>query len=120
MNLDHDSLLQLGSDVHVMLWCGDKIGDTLVLALKSRGFSGGNEGLSIHLRHSNVEAVKSALAEIASDKVLNPIQLAAAVQNKVREKWDELLPPELLDASYASACLDVAGVQRALTEVLRP
>ena len=29
------------------------------------------------------------------------------MQNKVREKWDEVLLPKLLDASYASACLDV-------------
>jgi hypothetical protein len=36
------------------------------------------------------------------------------VLNKVREKWDHLLPEDLLNASFASANLDTIGVQEAL------
>jgi ATP-dependent Lhr-like helicase len=118
MGLDSTWLLNMGNDVHLMLWCGDKVADTLVLALQARGVFGGNEGLSIHLRNSSEDSVKRALSEIASDADLTAKQLASAVQNKVREKWDELLPADLLDASYASACLDVAGMQQMLKETV--
>jgi hypothetical protein len=40
------------------------------------------------------------------------------VLNKVREKWDYLLPADLLNASFASANLDTAGVQEALDKQL--
>jgi hypothetical protein len=42
------------------------------------------------------------------------------VLNKIREKWDFLLPEELLNASFASANLDTAGVQEALEKHLEP
>ncbi len=108
----------MGNEVHLVLWCGDKVADTLVLALQARGIFGGNEGLSIHLRHTSEDAVKDVLSELASDTDLTAMQLAAAVQNKAREKWDELLPSELLDASYASACLDVLGMHQTLKETI--
>jgi hypothetical protein len=40
------------------------------------------------------------------------------VLNKIREKWDYLLPEELLNASFASANLDTTGVQKALDKHL--
>jgi len=41
----------------------------------------------------------------------DPIQLAATVPNKTIEKWDGMLPDDLLSASFASAKLDVEGAQ---------
>ncbi len=120
MGLESTWLLGLGNDVHLMLWCGDRVSDTLVLALQAKGIIGMNEGLSIHLRHTSEDLVKRALSEIASDAEVTAIQLAAAVKNKIREKWDDLLPSELLDASYASACLDVEGMRRTLAGTCPP
>jgi hypothetical protein len=36
------------------------------------------------------------------------------VENKIREKWDGLLPEDLLNASFASANLDVQGAKNAM------
>jgi hypothetical protein len=38
------------------------------------------------------------------------------VKNTMREKWDYLLPAELLNASFASSYLDVSGMRTAVRE----
>ena len=54
------------------------------------------------------------LQDIAVGSAEDPIQLAATVPNKTIEKWDGMLPDDLLSASFASAKLDVEGVQNLL------
>jgi ATP-dependent Lhr-like helicase len=118
LRLDHDWLLQSGTDIHILLWRGDCVNDTLSLMLLSRGFKCGNEGISIRVEKVTIAQVREALAGICSAEVIEPMGLAFTVQNKVREKWDHLLPPELLDASFASSNLDVPGVMEALKDCL--
>jgi hypothetical protein len=49
----------------------------------------------------------------------NPEQLAETVENKVKEKWDSLLPEQLLNKTFASRELDIEGLMRfALNAIL--
>jgi division protein CdvB (Snf7/Vps24/ESCRT-III family) len=76
-------------------------------------------GLSIPVKDASVESVHEILQEIADEPTMDPKQLASKVPNKTFEKWDGLLPDELLCASFASAKLDVEGVQNLLKLRLR-
>ena len=73
-----------------------------------------NEGICITLKDTVVELVLEKLRVLSSQISVDPVQLATTVENKFREKWDQLLPPDLLNASFASSCLDVNGVYDAL------
>jgi len=115
MELDHKWILQSGSEVQIVPWCGDIIKDTLTLMLQVRGkrtvFDG---GLSISVKDSSASSIREMLQGIADGAAEDPIQLAATVRNKTIEKWDGMLPDDLLSASFASAKLDVEGVQNIL------
>jgi ATP-dependent Lhr-like helicase len=115
MELDSRWILQKGSEVQIVPWCGDIIKDTLTLMLQVKGkrsvFDG---GLSITVKDASVESVRGILKEIADQPPMDPKQLASTIPNKTIEKWDGMLPDDLLSASFASAKLDVEGVQNLL------
>ena len=114
LNLENNWLLQDGKETRIVLWRGDRVHDTLVLMMQSLGFKGTNDGVSIGIADSTVERVKNSLASLAAQKSINPIGLAASVKNKEREKWDGLLPDDLLNLNFAASCLDVDGALDAL------
>ena len=118
LDLDHKWILQMGNAVQTLLWRGDCVNDTLVLMLQAKGFQGMNEGISISIRDTTQSRVRDALAMFCESTTIDPVELASKVENKIREKWDGLLPEDLLSASFASANLDVQGAKKALQRLL--
>lgn len=114
LNLDHEWIIQAGAETQVFLWSGDPVNDTLLFMLQARGLFGISEGICISLRNTTVDSVRRELKSICEQEPIDPMVLAAEVKNPIREKWDHLLPPDLLSASFASSYLDVEGVRAAL------
>ena len=114
LGLDQTWLRQSGSQVQLLLWKGDRIQDTLVLLLTARGFKGLNEDICIGLSSTDIAAVYDALLDLQNSEQMSPLELASTVKNLSREKWDLLLPEEVLQASFASSYLDVEGTYRVL------
>ena len=113
-DLDQTSLLQSGDDVHLLLWKGDRIHDTLTLLLQAREFSALSHGLFIEVKGTTTTDLRSELQNIANGPAPDPLLIAASVKTKFREKWDFLLPPDLLDSDFAVDALDVEGTQSAV------
>jgi len=119
LGLHRDAVIQLGTDVQLFTWQGDWVNDTLALMLTARKLIATNEGLSISVIDAEAGRVVEALEDIVREPPPRPEALAAAVANKLREKWDGLLPDGLLCRNYASSALDVPGaVAAAYTSVL--
>ena len=114
LDLDHKWILQTGNGVQILLWQGDCVNDTLVLMLQAKGFQCMNEGISINIRDTTKSSVRDALSMSCKSATIAPVELASKVENKIREKWDGLLPEDLLNASFASANLDVQGAKKAV------
>jgi ATP-dependent Lhr-like helicase len=114
LELDRNWILQSGSDTQIFLWKGDCVHDSLLLMLLDRGYRGMNEGLCISLKDSTVQLLREALGAVSGQETIDPVYLASTVENRFREKWDQLLPPDFLDASFASSYIDVQGVRDAL------
>jgi ATP-dependent Lhr-like helicase len=113
-DLERDWILQSGRNTKIFLWKGDCVHETLSLMLRARGFKGMNEGLYIGLENTTVALVREALQALCEEEPVDPIYLASTVANKQQEKWDSLLPVDVLNASFASSCLDVEGTLAAL------
>jgi len=77
-----------------------------------------NDGVAVCVKDTSVDNVREILKVFHREGVVDPLALASTVLNKIREKWDYLLPDKLLDSSFASANLDTAGVQEALEKHL--
>jgi ATP-dependent Lhr-like helicase len=108
----------MGADVEIVLWRGDAVNDTLLLMLLARGLRSMNDGVAVCVKDASVDNVREVLEAFRTEGAVDPLALASTVLNKVREKWDYLLPEELLNASFASANLDTTGVQEALEKHL--
>ena len=77
-----------------------------------------NDGVAICVKDASVDNVREVLEAFRAEGAVDPLALASTVLNKIREKWDYLLPEDLLNASFASANLDTIGVQEALKKHL--
>jgi ATP-dependent helicase Lhr and Lhr-like helicase len=114
LGLEDCWIRQAGSQVQLLLWQGDRIQDTLLLMLHTSGLSGMNEGVCLTLSNTTVAKVSAALHEIVAAGPVDAVKLAATVKNKARQKWDFLLPSELLDEGFAADSLDVDGALEAI------
>lgn len=100
-------ILTLGSTVHLMTWKGDWVNDTIQLCLRSQGLQALNEGVCVAVQKSIPGAVQRALEGILDQPPVSPEALAETVENLITEKWDVVLPIDLLQANYAFAKLDL-------------
>jgi ATP-dependent Lhr-like helicase len=114
LDLDNSWIKEAGSEVHLFLWKGDRIQDTLTLILQARGLAAMNHGVFIEIRKSERGEIVAILEEILSEPHINGLEIAAGVQNKAREKWDGLLPDDLLNAGFLSENVDMDGTYAAL------
>jgi ATP-dependent Lhr-like helicase len=112
--LDSTWLCESNDQVQILLWKGDRVNDTLLLMLMDRGFRGYTNGLVISLEATSRDAVQMALSQFAHTGEIEPQILARSIKNKVREKWDPMLPEGLLNASFGSSYLDPLGVIRTI------
>ena len=116
LGLNRNWLRQAGNEAHIYLWKGDRIHDTLTLILQARGYAAMNHGVYIEVRQSAQVEISDVLDEVLRSPPPDPLEIAASVQNKIRQKWDALLPADLLDAGFASENLEVAGTLAALRD----
>ncbi|MGA2382567.1 MAG: DEAD/DEAH box helicase [Gemmatimonadales bacterium] len=117
LGLYRDAAIQRGTEVRLFTWQGDWVNDTLALMLTARKLRAANEGLSIMVLDAGVESVLDALFSIGHEPTPSGESLAAEVANKLKEKWDGLLPDSLLCKNYASSELEVPGAVAAARAV---
>lgn len=89
-------------------WRGDRVLDTLRVALHHVGVETDREGPTIVARATE-EVVGKVLERLAESAPPDPLDLAATVPDKREEKWDSVLSGRLLDQAYAARGLDVDG-----------
>lgn len=98
-----------GSSVHLFCWQGDRVLDTLVAMLRSKGLMAINEGISVEVSHSSMDELRSCLHTLFNEGLPDIYELARSVANKASEKYDLFLTDELLSADYAASRLDAEG-----------
>ncbi|MEU4377376.1 DEAD/DEAH box helicase [Pseudonocardia alni] len=109
LGLRDTDLIPRGNSTLVLPWRGDRMLDTLLVALHQRGLRAGREGPALRVS-APLPQVEDALAALAHAPAPDPVDLAATVAAKAEEKWDEVLSPRLLDQAYAARALDVDAV----------
>ena len=118
LELDERRVIQMGANVHLFPWQGDVANNTLALLLTRRGLHAENEGLSITVYRSTENAVQQQIKAVLDQAVPSGEELAASIRNKIREKWDWLLPERLLSLDFASSSLDVSAAQAGCVALL--
>ncbi len=103
-------LRDAGDSVLVFTWLGDAGNEALACLLTYHGFQALHHEIGIEVKKTqNIEAenIANALRDIALLPPPSPEELLKGAKNLAREKWDWVLPEDLLARSYASSHLDL-------------
>ncbi|ROR99938.1 ATP-dependent Lhr-like helicase [Sinobacterium caligoides] len=116
-DLKNNHLIQQGSSVHVIPWMGDRIVNTLYAMLAQSGFDVDCSAGVIEVEKAQLSTVQKALKSFTSMSRTTNADLAKHVRNKIIEKYDHLLPEELLNLSYGERAFDVRSTVKWLYEM---
>lgn len=107
LGLENKFMIPDGKDILLFLWDGDNVQDTITLFLISKGYKAINQGLFISVEAESIETIKTELTNFVTSDLISEENLAEFAETKQQEKWDYLLPPELLCKNYASQYLNL-------------
>jgi ATP-dependent Lhr-like helicase len=109
--LSHRVLVNDNGVQLIFTWRGDKVNEALSMMLRERGFAVTSIGPAIEIvgQSATAEAITACLNEAGALPPPAPNVLLANAFNLRREKWDWTLPDRLLQNSFASSNLDIAG-----------
>lgn len=103
------TMIQDGPHVLLFPWCGDRALSTLALQLRAVDLPVEELGLALQVSHRAEGEVRDRLRALLERPPEDPEALAALVENKLAEKYDEHLGEGLLCADFAARRIDVAG-----------
>jgi ATP-dependent helicase Lhr and Lhr-like helicase len=109
LGLGETRLIEVGPDVVLFPWAGDRVMHTIVIALRSVLLDASVDGLAVVIEEADAEDVESALADLSAGRLGTAEDLAAGVLNKVSAKYDWALSESLLIRDYAGRALDLGG-----------
>jgi ATP-dependent Lhr-like helicase len=118
LGLDQRPVLEGEDTARIFPWVGDVTMNSLAMLFRHWGLNARNEGLCILVTHFGDHSLPRLLFDMSSRPLPDPATLVASVLNKQQQKWDWLLPEELLRRNYASHNLDVEAAMAALKRVL--
>lgn len=117
MGLHAHSIQHDGNDSRLFAWRGDKIMNTLAVALASHGLRVGQEGVSLSVSGVTAADLHALVSDLAASRPPAADALASTVTNTAVEKYDEYLGPALAARGYAAGQLDVPGAWQALADI---
>ncbi|MBV9495182.1 MAG: DEAD/DEAH box helicase [Acidobacteria bacterium] len=100
--LDRTAFVHSGSGALYFPWYGDRSMNTIVQQLLARGVDASAEGPAIVAQTLSVDSLREAISACDAERPVDVLALAATVENREEEKWDEYLDEDTLNASYAS------------------
>ncbi|MCG2838175.1 DEAD/DEAH box helicase [Photobacterium sp. WH77] len=106
-NLASNSLLEIGSTTYIFTWLGDKVVNTIVALLIINGYKAGAYAGAIEVEKASVEDVMTTIRSLASTQLPSETELASSVLEKQIEKFDHLLPEEILSIGYGAKVFDI-------------
>lgn len=114
--LDAQAVIDDGLDSYVFPWAGDRVLHTIAAALTAEGLDVSVAGLALAVVGADAVEISALLGDLARRPPPEPVVLAAAVANKTVDKYDDLLPDELLAAGYAARTFDCPGAWKVLRQ----
>ena len=121
LELSHKRMFLYNGRIYIIFWVGDRILNTLVAMLKSKGMDADRDKYCISVKDSNQEKILACMRDLVFGCLPDVYNLAKLIpfEEKVRNKYDRFLTPELLNADYATSHFDAEGAYNTLTETLQ-
>jgi ATP-dependent Lhr-like helicase len=117
-NFAKANFIQQGNRVVILPWAGDRVVNTIVAVLISKGFAAGAFAGIIEIEKADAQDVIDALRSFQTDGTISAEELAESIPEKAIDKFDEYLPENLLLAGYAARAFDVLSTKLKIKELL--
>ncbi|GMO46265.1 MAG: DEAD/DEAH box helicase [Termitinemataceae bacterium] len=114
---DQNYMLVRGTDTVLFTWLGDKANRTLHLLIKHLRISSFAGGIALIVHHKDIEEVKEILRHLKKNEFPKTKELLQFSQNLFVEKWDKLLPANLVIKNYESLYLSFSEVREWLNKI---
>lgn len=109
MRLANKRIIELGKNVYLISWMGDKVVNTLSVLLTMGGYKADKFAGVVEVEKASCLDVSGHLRSFNRDNKPTNAELAELVENKQTEKYDHLLPEELLNEDYGARAFDIDG-----------
>lgn len=116
LELGAQRLVSVGNSIHIYPWVGDRGLHTIELVLRAKGLEVANEGISLSVKSTTRNELVSVFRDLLGVAIDGP-GLVAEVRGQASEKYDAVLPAELLAEEYAARELDIAGAVVVMREL---
>jgi ATP-dependent helicase Lhr and Lhr-like helicase len=116
--LDQTSIVEHGCDTILFPWAGDRIVNTLAVALRARDLRVDTDGFTIIVQDLTPDETRAELRGALTGPRPDPHDLAALVANRRSDKHDWVLGDTLLNAAYAARHLDIPGAWHTLEHLV--
>lgn len=103
------SVIEQEGNAYIFPWRGDKILNTLSAILLKKGFRASHFAGVIEVQRTTSDSVISSLKSVLQAGLPSDSELAETVPEKHIEKFDELLPEDLLTEGFGRRMFDVDG-----------
>jgi ATP-dependent helicase Lhr and Lhr-like helicase len=100
--LDRTNFISCGDGAAYFPWYGSLAMNTLTLQLAAMKVRVSPEGPALVAQKLPVDALREAVRACEAVRPVDTVALATGVENSIEEKWDHVLDPATLAASYAS------------------
>lgn len=117
--LDSTSILEHAKDTLLFVWKGSIVYNTIMLLLLNQGLDVSIEGIALRIRKVGKDDLMEAIRQIVQSEAPSPVDLVKNVRNKQREKYDYLLPPELLNIEFAARFVSLEKTIAYLKGIIR-
>lgn len=119
LELSEKRIIQLGTNVHILPWKGDKIASTIAALLIQNGFEAGVDAGIVSVENVQLLDVYVVLAKIYESVYPTASELAKTVKEKCIEKYDEYLPEDLLALEFGAKAFDMEGAISVIGNMLQ-
>ncbi|MDS1310748.1 DEAD/DEAH box helicase [Marinobacter xiaoshiensis] len=107
--LSNSSVIEQHGHVYVFPWLGDKVVNTLSAILVRAGFQASHYAGAIEVQKTSSDDVLACFKGVLQKELPSEYELADMVPEKHIEKFDELLPEDLLTEGYGRRMFDLLG-----------
>ncbi len=118
LQLDRTPIRQAGNMVQLLFWQGDRVHDTIALMLQFSELESLNHGIFVEVKGATVSEVTDTMDAMVNGRTVDALDIASKVETKFRQKWDSLLPDDVLNADFSASTLDVEGAIAAMRSCL--
>ncbi len=116
--LQAKSIIQVGKNVSIFTWKGDKLVNTISAILIQQGYSVGSFAGVIEVSDASVTSVTKSLRYVLTQEIPSEEKLALSLPDIQTEKFDEYLPHGLLAEGYGAKAFCSVGTSDWLAKIL--